>query len=167
MNELNVCSGNKKGMFRLRVACEKAKKTLSASKQTRLQADCIDGNEPYNRTFRRSEFEEINKDSFESIEQVLRNVLTKAKIGANQIDDIVLVGGSTRIPKIREFLQKIFDGKALNRTLNPDEAIACGAAYYAKQVFNKAKSNAHSAAENEDMLTSEIRAMVRARFYIF
>ncbi|XP_077967112.1 heat shock 70 kDa protein homolog isoform X2 [Styela clava] len=161
MNNINVCSGNKKGMFRLRVACEKAKKKFSASKQARLQADCINGNEPYNTTLTRSEFEEINKESFKSIEQVLRNVLTKAKIVANQIDDIVLVGGSTRIPKIREFLQEFFDGKVLNRTINPDEAVACGAAYYAEQVFNNDRRHEHPNAENERKLTQEIRVMIK------
>nr|XP_039268587.1 heat shock 70 kDa protein 1-like isoform X2 [Styela clava] len=161
MDNINVCSGNKKGMFRLRVACEKAKKKFSASKQARLQADCINGNEPYNTTLTRSEFEEINKESFKSIEQVLRNVLTKAKIVANQIDDIVLVGGSTRIPKIREFLREFFDGKALNRTVNPDEAVACGAAYYAEQAFNNDRRHEHPNADNERKLTDEIRVMIQ------
>lgn len=82
-------------------------------------------------TITRAKFEEINNATFEKTVEPVRNVLKDAKIDKSKVDDIVLVGGSTRIPKVQALLQQLFDGKELNKSINPDEAVAYGAAVQA------------------------------------
>nr|XP_039268336.1 heat shock 70 kDa protein II-like [Styela clava] len=122
---------DKKAIYRLKKSCEKAKKSLSSAKRARLQIDRFVGDDSYNQVLMVDEFEKVSSTEFEEIEKVLSDVLKVADITKEQVNDIVLVGGSTRIPKIRKILSDFFDGKTLNQTVNPDEAVACGAAIYA------------------------------------
>jgi L1 cell adhesion molecule like protein len=119
---------NKKALIKLKIACERAKLTLSFITQTCIEIEALSEGIDYFVTMTRSKFEEINMDYFimciDSIQKVLRN----ASLTKNQIHEIVLVGGSTRIPKIRQFLHDFFNGKTLYNSINPDEAIAYGAA---------------------------------------
>ncbi len=85
----------------------------------------------FNSRITRVQFEEINNDLFRSILTIVEKALHDAKINKSNIDDVVLIGGSSRIPKIRGFLQDFFDGKQLNQSINPDEAVAYGAAIQA------------------------------------
>ncbi|KAL1517500.1 hypothetical protein ABEB36_001258 [Hypothenemus hampei] len=124
-------SGNKRALRRLQTACERAKRTLSTSTQATIEIDSIaDGNDFYS-SITRAKFEEINSDIFNSTLRPVEMALKDAKLRKDQIDDVVLVGGSTRIPKIQALLQGMFQGKELNKSINPDEAVAYGAAVQA------------------------------------
>ena len=122
---------NKKAIRRLRTACENLKKTLSCSTQATLEVDSLFEGIDYCSTITRARFEELCADlfrkTFEPVEQVIRD----SKISKSQIHEVVLVGGSTRIPKIQNQLIDFFNGKSLNKSINPDEAVAYGAAVQA------------------------------------
>ncbi len=122
---------NKRAIRRLRTACENLKKTLSSSTQATLEVDSLFEGIDYCSTITRARFEELCGDlfrkTFEPVEQVIRD----SKISKSQINEVVLVGGSTRIPKIQNQLIDFFNGKSLNKSINPDEAVAYGAAVQA------------------------------------
>ncbi|CAG2163208.1 unnamed protein product [Oppiella nova] len=123
-------SVNKRAMRRLRRACEDAKRTLSSSSEASVQIDSLfDGIDFYS-TITRSRFEELNEDLFRSTLKPVERALRDSKLDKDQVHDIVLVGGSTRIPKIQKLLQDFFGGKQL-KSVNPDEAVAYGAAVLA------------------------------------
>jgi len=124
-------SSNKRSLRRLRTACEKAKRTLSASKQTQIEIDSLCQGIDFNSTITRAKFESMNQAKFKSVFQPVTDALQDAKLSIGQIDEIVLVGGSTRIPKIQESLREYFNGKELCNSVNPDEAVAYGAAIQA------------------------------------
>jgi L1 cell adhesion molecule like protein len=116
-----------KALRRLRTACERAKRTLSSSTQTQIEIDSLYEGLDYNTNITRARFEDLNMDYFRKVMDPVQQVLTDSKMSKSQIDEIVLVGGSTRIPKIQEMLSEFFNGKELNKSINPDEAVAYGA----------------------------------------
>lgn len=122
---------NKRSMRRLRTACETLKKNLSSSTQATIEIDSLYEGQDFVSVITRAKFEdlcaELFRKTFEPVEQVIKD----SGISKSNIHEIVLVGGSTRIPKIQEQLSNYFNGKSLNKTINPDEAVAYGAAVQA------------------------------------
>ena len=121
-------TGNKKSMRRLQTACENAKKTLSSSTSASIEIDSIYEGIDYSGIITRARFEDICSDLFRNTFDPVEKVLSDAKMSKSMIDEIVLVGGSTRIPKIQTQLSEFFNGKELCKNINPDEAVAYGAA---------------------------------------
>ncbi|KAI9128440.1 hypothetical protein K1719_001433 [Acacia pycnantha] len=126
-------TGNPKALRRLRTACERAKRTLSSScmVETTIEVDALYEGIDFYSTITRARFEELNKDYFTKCLEIAEKCLLDAKMDKRSIDEVVLVGGSTRIPKIQQLLQDLFNGKELCRRINPDEAVAYGAAVQA------------------------------------
>ncbi|KAG5447294.1 Heat shock cognate 71 kDa protein [Clonorchis sinensis] len=124
-------SENKRALRRLRTASERAKRTLSSSAQANVEIDSLFEGLDFYTTITRARFEELNADLFRSTLDPVEKALRDAKMNKTQIHEIVLVGGSTRIPKIQKLLQEFFNGKELNKSINPDEAVAYGAAVQA------------------------------------
>uniref|UniRef100_A0A8C2FV01 Heat shock protein 8 n=1 Tax=Cyprinus carpio TaxID=7962 RepID=A0A8C2FV01_CYPCA len=124
-------SDNKRAVRRLRTACERAKRTLSSSTQASIEIDSLYEGIDFYTSITRARFEELNADLFRGTLDPVEKSLRDAKMDKAQIHDIVLVGGSTRIPKIQKLLQDYFNGKELNKSINPDEAVAYGAAVQA------------------------------------
>lgn len=122
---------NKRALRRLRTACERAKRTLSSSTQASIEIDSLFDGIDFYTSITRARFEELNADLFRGTLEPVEKSLRDAKVDKAQIHDIVLVGGSTRIPKIQKLLQDFFNGKELNKSINPDEAVAYGAAVQA------------------------------------
>uniref|UniRef100_A0A7N4P7G7 Heat shock protein family A (Hsp70) member 2 n=1 Tax=Sarcophilus harrisii TaxID=9305 RepID=A0A7N4P7G7_SARHA len=124
-------SQNKRALRRLRTACERAKRTLSSSTQANLEIDSLYEGTDFYTTITRARFEELCSDLFRGTLEPVEKALRDARMDKSQIQDIVLVGGSTRIPKVQKLLQDFFNGKELNKSINPDEAVAYGAAVQA------------------------------------
>ncbi|XP_027726215.1 heat shock 70 kDa protein 6 [Vombatus ursinus] len=124
-------SQNKRALRRLRTACERAKRTLSSSTQANLEIDSLYEGVDFYTTITRARFEELCSDLFRGTLEPVEKALRDAKMDKGQIHDVVLVGGSTRIPKVQKLLQDFFNGKELNKSINPDEAVAYGAAVQA------------------------------------
>jgi heat shock protein 1/8 len=122
---------NKRALRRLRTACERAKRTLSSSTQANIEIDSLFEGLDFYTSITRARFEELNADLFRSTMDPVEKALRDAKLDKSTIHDIVLVGGSTRIPKVQRLLQDFFNGKELNKSINPDEAVAYGAAVQA------------------------------------
>jgi len=122
---------NKRAVRRLRTACERAKRTLSASAQASIEIDSLFEGDDFYTSITRARFEELCSDLFRGTLQPVEKALRDAKMDKSSINDIVLVGGSTRIPKVQKLLSDFFNGKELNKTINPDEAVAYGAAVQA------------------------------------
>lgn len=120
-------SNNKRAVRRLRTACERAKRTLSSSTQASIEIDSLYEGMDFYSSITRARFEELNADLFRGTLEPVEKAMRDAKMDKSQIHDIVLVGGSTRIPKIQKLLQEFFHGKDLNKSINPDEAVAYGA----------------------------------------
>ena len=131
---------NQKALRRLRTACERAKRTLSNSTQANIEIDSLYDGIDFNTVITRARFEDMNMDFFRSCMKPVEQVLQDAKLSKSQINEIVLVGGSTRIPKIQEMLSEFFNGKELNRSINPDEAVAYGATIQAAILSGSDKS---------------------------
>ena len=128
--------GNHKAIRKLRTACEKAKRTLSTSANATIEVDSLfDGND-FNSSITRARFEELCSDLFRACIDPVESVLRDGKVSKGDIHDVVLVGGSTRIPKIQKLLSDFFNGKELCKSINPDEAVACGAAIQAAILMN-------------------------------
>ncbi|OBA21915.1 heat shock 70 kDa protein [Metschnikowia bicuspidata var. bicuspidata NRRL YB-4993] len=124
-------STNQRALRRLRTACERAKRTLSSSAQTSIEIDSLfEGIDLYT-SITRARFEELCQDLFRSTLDPVEKVLRDAKVDKSQVDEIVLVGGSTRIPKVQKLVSDFFNGKEPNKSINPDEAVAYGAAVQA------------------------------------
>lgn len=122
---------NPKSLRRLRSACERAKRTLSSITEASIEVDALyDGIDFYTK-ISRARFEELCMDLFRSTLEPVEKALTDAKIEKSSIHDVVLVGGSTRIPRIQKLLKDFFNGKELCMSINPDEAVAYGAAIQA------------------------------------
>jgi len=119
---------NKRAVRRLRTAAEKAKRSLSTSTTAMIEIDSLAEGIDFNITLTRAKFESLCMDFFKKCMAPIEQVLKDAKMSKSEIDDIVLVGGSTRIPKIQEMLSNFFGGKQLCKNINPDEAVAYGAA---------------------------------------
>lgn len=122
---------NKRALRRLRTACERAKRTLSSSTQASIEIDSLFEGIDFYTSITRARFEELNADLFRSTLEPVEKALRDAKMDKPAIHDIVLVGGSTRIPKVQKLLQDFFNGRELNKSINPDEAVAYGAAVQA------------------------------------
>jgi len=115
----------------LRTACERAKRTLSSSSQASVEIDSLFEGIDFYSNITRARFEELCADLFRSTLEPVEKSLRDAKMDKGQVGEIVLVGGSTRIPKIQKLLQDFFNGRELNKSINPDEAVAYGAAVQA------------------------------------
>merc|ERR1712193_507170 len=124
-------SQNKRAIRRLRTACERAKRTLSASAQANIEIDSLFEGIDFYTAITRARFEELCSDLFKGTLEPVEKAMRDAKMDKASIDDIVLVGGSTRIPKVQKLLSDFFNGKELNKSINPDEAVAYGAAVQA------------------------------------
>lgn len=124
-------SANPKAIAKLKREAEKAKRTLSSQMSTRVEIDSFVDGIDFSETLTRAKFEELNADSFKKTLKPVEDVLKDAGVKKSEIDDIVLVGGSTRIPKVQELLENFFDGKKASKGINPDEAVAYGAAVQA------------------------------------
>jgi len=124
-------SGNNRALRRLRTACERAKRTLSGTAETTIEVDALFEGTDFYTKITRAKFEELCMDLFRGTIDPVERVIRDSKISKGSIHEIVLVGGSTRIPKVCQLLQEFFNGKELNRSINPDEAVAYGAAVQA------------------------------------
>ncbi|XP_065210368.1 heat shock 70 kDa protein II-like [Planococcus citri] len=124
-------TGNKKALRRLRTACERTKRTLSSATMAEIEVESLLDDIDLCSSISRARFEELNSDLFRNVMSIVERTIQDAKCHKNKIDHVVLVGGSSRIPKIQKNLQDFFDGKELNKTINPDEAVAYGAAIQA------------------------------------
>ena len=122
---------NPRAMRRLRTQCERAKRILSSSTQTTIEVDSLYEAEDYNYVLTRAKFEELCLSLFQKTIAPVEQVLRDSGLAKNQVHDVVLVGGSTRIPKVMQLIADFFNGKELNRSINPDEAVAYGAAVQA------------------------------------
>ncbi|KAE8159678.1 heat shock protein 70 family [Aspergillus tamarii] len=117
-----------KSMGKLKREVEKAKRTLSSQMSTRIEIESFHNGEDFSETLTRAKFEELNMDLFKKTLKPVEQVLKDAKVKKSEVDDIVLVGGSTRIPKVQALLEEFFGGKKASKGINPDEAVAFGAA---------------------------------------
>ncbi|KAB1217888.1 putative mediator of RNA polymerase II transcription subunit 37e [Morella rubra] len=124
-------SGNARALRRLRTACERAKRILSSAIETTIEVDTLYNGIDFCSTITRAKFAELNIDLFRNSIKLVENCLIDAKIDKTRIDDVVLTGGCSRIPKVQQLLRDFFDGKELNKSINPDEAVAYGAAVHA------------------------------------
>ncbi|KAJ2959924.1 hypothetical protein NQZ79_g4671 [Umbelopsis isabellina] len=131
-------SGDARALRRLRTASERAKRTLSSLTQTTVEVDSLFEGVDFQANITRAKFEEINSTHFNGTIDPVARVLKDSKIDKKDVHEVVLVGGSTRIPKIQSLLQDFFDGKELNKSINPDEAVAYGAAVQAAVLTNQA-----------------------------
>lgn len=130
-------SGNPRAMRRLRTACERAKRTLSSSTQASVEIDALYDGMDFYTSITRARFEELCADLFRKTLDSVEEALRHAKLDKGDIDEVVLVGGSTRIPRVQKLLQDFFNGKELNKSINPDEAVAYGAALQAASLTGK------------------------------
>merc|ERR1712216_982906 len=124
-------TGNPKAMRRLRTACERAKRTLSSTAQTSIEIDSLFEGVDFYTSITRARFEELCMDLFRKCMDPVEKTLRDAKMDKSQVHEVVLVGGSTRIPKVQQLLSDFFNGKELCKSINPDEAVAYGAAVQA------------------------------------
>ena len=124
-------SNNPRALRRLRTACEKAKRILSSSTEASIEIDAFHEGIDFYSKITRARFEELCIDLFRACLEPVEKALCDAKVDKSQVHEVVLVGGSTRIPRIQKMLQDFFNGKELNKSINPDEAVAYGAAVQA------------------------------------
>ncbi|KHN96810.1 heat shock protein 70 [Metarhizium album ARSEF 1941] len=144
-------SSDARALRRLRTACERAKRTLSNGTQATIEIDSLFDGQDFSITITRARFENLNAEAFSGTLQPVVQVLKDAGIDKRAVDEIVLVGGSTRIPKIQKLLSEFFNGKQLEKSINPDEAVAYGAAVQAGILSGKATS-----AETADLLLLDV-----------
>ncbi|KAM6531855.1 Hsp70 chaperone [Fusarium solani] len=135
-------STNVRALRRLRTACERAKRTLSSSAQTSIEIDSLFEGIDFYTSITRARFEELCQDLFRSTIQPVDRVLGDAKIDKSLVHEIVLVGGSTRIPRVQKLITDYFNGKEPNKSINPDEAVAYGAAVQAAILSGDTSSKA-------------------------
>ncbi|MCJ1426830.1 Heat shock protein ssb1 [Sticta canariensis] len=144
-------SNDARALRRLRTACERAKRTLSNGTQTVVEIDSLFDGEDFNAQITRARFEDLNAKAFNGTIEPVQQVLKDASLDKSKVDEIVLVGGSTRIPRIQKLLSDFFDGKKLEKSINPDEAVAFGAAVQAGILSGKATS-----ADTADLLLLDV-----------
>jgi len=121
-------SKDKRALQRLRKQCENAKRTLSTQNMATIDCEALSNGVDFSSQISKAKFEELNIDLFKKTMVPVTQVLKDAGVSKSQVDEIILVGGSTRIPKIQNMLKDYFNGKELNKSINPDEAVASGAA---------------------------------------
>ena len=138
---------DRRAMQKLRREVEKAKRALSSSHQTRIEIESLIDGEDFSETLTRAKFEELNMDLFKDTLKPVKKVLDDAELNKGDITDVILVGGSTRIPKVRQLVKEFFKGKEPRGGVNPDEAVAEGAAVQACIL-----SGDESACGNADMV---------------
>ena len=131
INDLADLTSNPRAVRRLRTACERAKRTLSSATQTSIEIDSLFEGIDFYTSLTRARFEELCQDLFRSTLEPVEKVLRDSKIDKSNVHEIVLVGGSTRIPRIVKLVSDFFNGKEPNKSINPDEAVAYGAAVQA------------------------------------
>merc|ERR1712032_1806763 len=124
-------AGNNRALRRLRTQCERAKRTLSASTQATIEIDSLFDGVDYSCSLSRARFEELNMDYFRNSMGPVEKTLRDSGIDKKNVHEMVLVGGSTRIPKVQDMIKEFFNGKEPNKSINPDEAVAFGAAVQA------------------------------------
>ncbi|ODV62547.1 Hsp70 family ATPase SSB2 [Ascoidea rubescens DSM 1968] len=144
-------SKDSRALRRLRTACERAKRTLSSVAQTTVEVDSLFDGEDFSANITRARFEDINSVLFKSTIDPVSQVLKDAKVQKSEVDEIVLVGGSTRIPKVQKLLSDFFDGKQLEKSINPDEAVAYGAAVQGAILTGQSTSE-----ETKDLLLLDV-----------
>lgn len=125
------CSKNRKAMAKLKREAEKAKHALSSLHQVTVEIENFNDGDDFTETLTRARFEELNAKLFRDTMKPVENVLKDSGFSKSEIDDVVLIGGSTRIPKIQQMVRDFFDGKEPSKNINPDEAVAYGAAVQA------------------------------------
>ena len=133
-------SSNQRSLRRLRTACERAKRTLSSSTQAHIEIDSLFDGIDFNSTITRARFEDLCMDYFKKCMEPCEKVLRDSKIAKNQVHEVVLVGGSTRIPKVQAMLSDFFNGQEPCKSINPDEAVAFGATVQAAILSGSDKS---------------------------
>merc|ERR1712178_604076 len=124
-------TGNKRSLRRLRTDCERAKRTLSSATQASIEIDSLFEGIDFYSSITRARFEDLCADLFRGTLEPVEKVLRDSKIDKGSVHEVVMVGGSTRIPKVQELISQFFNGKEPNRSINPDEAVAYGAAVQA------------------------------------
>ncbi|CAG8644550.1 6871_t:CDS:2 [Funneliformis mosseae] len=134
-------SKDARALCRLKNACERAKRSLSTSKKTFISIDSLFEDIDFHSSLTRTKFEKLNRDLFKSTIKLIERVLRDAKLYKGRVHEIVLVGGSTRIPKIQNMVSEFFNGKTPNKSINPDEAVANGAAVYAAMLSGDTSEN--------------------------
>merc|ERR1712032_1675232 len=135
-------SGNHRAIRRLRTQCERAKRTLSASTQATIEIDSLFDGIDFSCSLSRARFEELNMDYFRNSMGPVEKCLRDSGIDKRNVHEVVLVGGSTRIPKVQSMIQEFFNGKEPNKSINPDEAVAFGAAVQAAILTGEGSSQA-------------------------
>lgn len=129
-HKLDITSSDR-AVRRLRTACERAKRTLSSSTKANIEIDSLFEGIDFNSSITRARFEDLCGDYFRNTLTPVEKVLRDANVSKSQVNEIVLVGGSTRIPKVQQLVKEFFNGKEPNKSINPDEAVAFGAAVQA------------------------------------
>ena len=145
-------SKDDRALRRLRTACEKAKRALSSVSETSLEVDALVDGKDFSSKISRARFESLCMDLFKKTLDPVEKVLSDAGVSKDEVDDVVLVGGSTRIPKVQSLLTDFFGGKKLSQSINPDEAVAYGAAAQAAILSGEAKKSEGLA----DVLLSDV-----------
>ncbi|GAU17817.1 hypothetical protein TSUD_172060 [Trifolium subterraneum] len=138
-NKVDI-NGNAKALRRLRTASEKAKRTLSFDTEATIDIDALYQGIDFTLSVTRAKFEQLNMDLFEKCLEIVESCFSDAKMDKSNIDDVVLVGGSSRIPKVQQLLKEFFEGKELYSSINPDEAVAYGAAIQAALLSEDVKN---------------------------
>ncbi|XP_052145788.1 heat shock 70 kDa protein BIP2 [Oryza glaberrima] len=142
--------GDGRALGKLRRECERAKRALSSQHQVRVEIEALFDGVDFSETLTRAKFEELNMDLFKKTLGPVRKAIADAKLKKSDIDEIVLVGGSTRIPKVQELLKEMFDGKEPTKGINPDEAVAYGAAVQGSIISGE------GGAETKDILLLDV-----------
>jgi heat shock 70kDa protein 1/2/6/8 len=149
----NNITENARAMRRLRTACERAKRTLSSATQASIEIDSLYEGIDFYSTITRARFEELCMDLFRGTMDPVERALKDSRLSKNQIDELVLVGGSTRIPKVQQLLSDFFNGKELAKNINPDEAVAYGAAVQAAILTGNTSS------KTDDLVLLDVAAL--------
>ena len=144
---------NARAMRRLRTACERAKRSLSSTTQTSIEIDSLAEGKDFFSSITRARFEELCMDLFRGTIDPVEKVLKDSRIPKSHVHEVVLVGGSTRIPKVQQLLVDLFNGKELSKSINPDEAVAYGAAVQAAILTGNTSS------KTEDLLLLDVAAL--------
>ncbi|XP_017982500.1 PREDICTED: probable mediator of RNA polymerase II transcription subunit 37e isoform X2 [Theobroma cacao] len=156
-------TGNPRALRRLRTSCERAKRTLSSTAQTTIEIDSLYEGIDFYSTITRARFEELNMDLFRKCMEPVEKCLRDAKMDKSTVHDVVLVGGSTRIPKVQQLLQDFFNGKELCKSINPDEAVAYGAAVQAAILSGEGNEKMVQEAEKYKSEDEEHKKKVEAK----
>ncbi|KAG2546489.1 heat shock 70 kDa protein BIP2 [Panicum virgatum] len=143
-------SGDGRALGKLRRECERTKRALSSQHQVRVEIESLFDGVDFSEPLTRAKFEELNMDLFKKTLGPVKKAIADAKLKKTDIDEIVLVGGSTRIPKVQELLTEFFDGKEPNKGINPDEAVAYGAAVQGSIISGE------GGAETKDILLLDV-----------